>query len=334
MSGPRSTFLRLTPGDALPPSMRGAVTAIGNFDGVHRGHQAVLSRALADAAAAGRPALALTFEPHPRALFNPDAPLFRLTPAAMKASLLEHLGFDGVVERAFTLDFAARSAESFVTDILIGELGIAHAVTGFDFHFGRNREGGPAFLMEAGRRHGFDVALVDAFRDEGAEVISSSRIRPLLKAGDVAGAAALLGYRFTVEAEVIGGEKLGRTLGYPTANMSLPPETALAHGIYAVRFRRADGTLHDGVASFGRRPTVTADGAPLLETFLFDFDGDLYGETCQVSLFSYLRGEEKFDGMDALVAQMDQDAAEARAVLAGAKPLSGLDLAFTFPSDR
>lgn len=314
--------------------MRGAVTAIGNFDGVHRGHQAVLSRALADAASAGRPALALTFEPHPRALFNPTAPLFRLTPAAMKARLLRHLGFDGVVELAFTTDFAARSAETFVTDILVGELGIAHAVTGFDFHFGRNREGGPAFLMEAGRRHDFEVALVDAFRDEGAEVISSSRIRPLLKSGDVAGAAALLGYRFTVEAEVISGKKLGRTLGYPTANMSLPPETTLAHGIYAVRFRRADGSLHDGVASFGRRPTITTDGTPLLETFLFDFDGDLYGESCQVSIFSYLRGEEKFDGLEALVTQMDHDAAEARAVLAGVKPLSELDLAFTFTAGQ
>lgn len=331
MSESRPSFLRLRPGEALPASMRGAVTAIGNFDGVHRGHQAVLSKALEDAATAGRPALALTFEPHPRALFIPATPLFRLTPATMKARLLKHLGFDGVVECAFTPEFAARSAEAFVTDILVGELGIAHAVTGFDFHFGRNREGGPAFLMDAGRRHGFEVGQVDAFLDEGAEVISSSRIRPLLHGGDVAGAAALLGYRFTVEAEVIGGKKLGRTLGYPTANMSLPPETALAHGIYAVRFRRADGSLHDGVASYGRRPTVTADGAPLLETFLFDFDGDLYGETCQVSLFSHLRGEEKFDGLEALVAQMDRDAAEARAVLAGAKPLSGLDLAMTFP---
>ena len=334
MSGERSSFLRLKPGDALPDHLRGAVTAIGNFDGVHRGHQAVLSRALTDAAAAGRPALALTFEPHPRALFNPAVPLFRLTPASMKARILQHLGFDGVVELAFTAEFAARSAEAFVAEILVGELGIAHAVTGFDFHFGRNREGGPAYLMEAGMRHGFEVRLVDAFRDEGAEVISSSRIRPLLEQGDVAAAAGLLGYRYTVEAEVIGGQKLGRTLGYPTANMALPTQAALAHGIYAVRFRRADGSLHDGVASFGRRPTVTSEGAPLLETYLFDFDGDLYGETCQVSFFGHLRGEEKFDGLEALVAQMDRDAAEARAVLAGARPLSALDLAVTFAPAR
>lgn len=326
--------MRLSAGEALPESLRGAVAAIGNFDGVHRGHQAVLSHALADADAAGLPVVALTFEPHPRAFFNPATPLFRLTPAAMKARLLELMGFDGVVELAFTRDFAERSAEAFVSDVLVGELGISVAVTGFDFHFGHNRQGDPAFLANAGRRHGFDVRLVDAFCDEGAEIISSSRIRPLLQEGDVAGAAGLLGYRFTVEAEVIDGQKLGRTLGYPTANMTLPSETELAHGIYAVRFRRADGSLYDGVASFGRRPTVTADGAPLLETFLFDFDGDLYGETCDVSFFGFLRGEEKFDGLEALVAQMDRDAAEARAALARVRPLSELDLALSFSSER
>jgi riboflavin kinase/FMN adenylyltransferase len=323
-------FLRLKDGGGLPQRLRGAVTAIGNFDGVHRGHQAVLGRALEDARAAGRPALALTFEPHPKALFRPNVPLFRLTPAPMKARILEMLGFDAVVELSFTREFASRSAEEFVAGVLVGELGISHAVTGFDFHFGRNREGGPAFLMEAGTRHGFGVSLGDAFRDEGAEVISSSRIRPLLERGEVAEAAGLLGYRYTVEAEVIGGKKLGRELGFPTANMALPPETTLAHGIYAVRFRRADGTIHDGVASFGRRPTVASDGAPLLETFLFDFDGDLYGETCTVSLFGFLRGEEKFDGLKTLVAQMKRDAEEAKAMLSGVRPLGELDKALAF----
>ena len=171
--------------------------------------------------------------------------------------------------------------------------------------------------MEAGERHGFGVTLVDAFRDEGAEIVSSSRIRGLLAAGDVAEAAGLLGYRYTVEAEVVPGQKLGRTLGFPTANMVLPDNVALKHGIYAVRFRRADGTLHDGVASFGRRPTVDEDGAPLLETFVFDFSGDLYGETCSVSFFGFLRGEQKFDGLEPLVAQMKRDEAEARALLSG-----------------
>jgi riboflavin kinase/FMN adenylyltransferase len=184
--------------------------------------------------------------------------------------------------------------------------------------------------MESGKRHGFGVTLVDAFRDEGAEIVSSSRIRGLLCDGDAAEAAGLLGYRFTVEVDVTHGEKLGRELGFPTANMVLDPAATLKHGIYAVRLRRADGTLHDGVANFGRRPTVTDHGAPLLETFVFDFSGDLYGERCAVSLFGYLRGEVKFEGLDPLVAQMKRDAEEARALLAGVRPLSELDLRIAF----
>jgi riboflavin kinase/FMN adenylyltransferase len=306
------------------------VVAIGNFDGVHRGHQAVLGRALEEAERRGVPALVLTFEPHPRKVFRPDQPLFVLTPPPMKARLLSLLGFDAMVEQAFTRAFAAQSPETFITDVLERCLGVTHVVTGFDFHFGKDRQGGPAYLMEAGERHGFGVTLVDAFRDEGTDVISSSRIRKLLTERDVAEAAGLLGYRFTVEAEVVGGQQLGRTLGFPTANMALPADTALRHGIYAVRFRRADGTLHDGVANFGRRPTVDDNGAPLLETFVFDFSGDLYGETCAVSLFGRLRGEVKFDGLDALVAQMKRDDAEARALLSGVRPLSGLDEKIAF----
>ncbi|WP_311029818.1 bifunctional riboflavin kinase/FAD synthetase [Mesorhizobium koreense] len=326
-------ILRVTDPQRLPAGLRGGVVAIGNFDGVHRGHQAVLGRALAEAKATERAAVALTFEPHPRSVIRPDIPLFRLTPAPMKASILDRLGFDAVVEMPFTRAFAEQSAEEFVTRILDGGLGVSHVVTGVDFHFGKDRQGGPAYLMEAGERHGFGVTLVDAFRDEGAEIVSSSRIRALLTDGDVAEAAGLLGYRFTVEATVSKGRQLGRTLGYPTANMALPADTDLAHGIYAVKFRRADGTLHDGVASFGRRPTVEEDGAALLETFLFDFTGDLYGETCRVSFFSFLRGEEKFDGLDPLVAQMHRDEEEARAVLGKAVPLSPLDRAVAFPPD-
>jgi riboflavin kinase/FMN adenylyltransferase len=319
------SFERLSGDKPLPAHLRGGVVAIGNFDGVHRGHQAVLGRALDEARRLGVPALALTFEPHPRKVFQPDEPLFVLTPPSMKARLLALLGFDGMVEQKFTREFAAQSAEAFVTEVLEHCLGVSHAVTGFDFHFGKDRQGGPAFLMAAGERHGFGVTLVDAFRDEGAEVVSSSRIRALLEEGDVAQAAGLLGYRFTVEAEVVGGQQLGRTLGFPTANMTLPAGAALRHGIYAVRFRRADGTLHDGVASFGRRPTVDDNGAPLLETFVFDFSGDLYGEICSVSFFGWLRGEEKFDGLEPLVAQMKRDEEEARALLAGVRPLSELD---------
>ncbi|HEV2900917.1 MAG TPA: bifunctional riboflavin kinase/FAD synthetase [Pseudaminobacter sp.] len=323
-------FRRIPGDERLPASLRGGVVAIGNFDGVHRGHQSVLERALDEAHRRGAPALVLTFEPHPRKVFRPDVPLFILTPPPMKARLLADLGFDAVVEQAFTRDFASLDAEAFVTRVLEENLGISHSVTGFDFHFGKNRQGGPAYLMSAGERHGFGVTLVDAFRDEGAEIVSSSRIRELLAEGDVAQAAGLLGYRFTIEAEVTQGKQLGRALGFPTANMVLPAEAELKHGIYAVRLRRADGSLHDGVASFGRRPTVDENGAPLLETFVFDHSGDFYGETCQVSLFGYLRGEVKFDGLDALVVQMKRDEEEARALLADVSPLSELDAKVAF----
>ena len=325
-----TVFHRNEKKEPLPEALRGGVVAIGNFDGVHRGHRAVLDRALELAEARGVPALVLTYEPHPRSVFRPDTPVFRLTPAPLKARILEAIGFRSVIEYPFDREFSQRSAEEFVQSILIDWLHASAVVTGFDFHFGKGREGGPAFLMEAGKRHGFDVTLVDAFRDEGADVVSSSRIRSLLCEGDVAGAAGLLGYRFTVESEVIGGQKLGRTLGYPTANMALAPETELKAGIYAVRFRRPDGSIRDGVASFGYRPTVTDNGAALLETFVFDFSGDLYGEVCSVSFFGHLRDELKFDGLDPLVAQIKRDEEEARAMLSGVQPLSEVDAKIAF----
>ncbi|MDO3441033.1 bifunctional riboflavin kinase/FAD synthetase [Agrobacterium sp. V1] len=325
-----TVFHRNEKKEPLPDNLRGGVIAIGNFDGVHRGHRAVLDRALELAEARGVPALVLTFEPHPRSVFRPDTPVFRLTPAPLKARILEAIGFRSVIEYPFDREFSQRSAEEFVQSILVDWLGASAVVTGFDFHFGKGREGGPAFLMAAGKRHDFDVTLVDAFRDEGADVVSSSRIRSLLCEGDVAGAAGLLGYRFTVESEVIDGKKLGRTLGYPTANMALAPETELKAGIYAVRFRRPDGSIRDGVASFGYRPTVTENGAALLETFVFDFSGDLYREVCSVSFFGHLRDELKFDGLEPLVAQIRRDEEEARAMLSGVRPLSELDAKIAF----
>jgi riboflavin kinase/FMN adenylyltransferase len=326
-------FLLIEDVARLPARLRGAVAAIGNFDGVHRGHQAVLEAALGRAAEAGVPAVALTFEPHPRSVFQPQLPLARITQPAMKARLLRLLGFDAVVQLPFTAQFAAQSAETFIADILVAGLGVSHVVTGFDFHFGARRQGTPSFLVQAGRRFGFGVDCLDAFRDEGGQVISSSRIRDLLGAGDVAAAAGLLGYRYTVEAPVVRGKALGRTLGYPTANMVLPEPAVLAHGIYAVRLRRPRGVIHDGVASFGRRPTVDADGAPLLETYVFDFSGDLYHKTCRVSFFGRLRGEEKFDSLEALLHQMKRDEAQARALLSGVRPASGLDRRLCFPGD-
>ncbi|MGN7877600.1 bifunctional riboflavin kinase/FAD synthetase [Ensifer sp. 22460] len=325
-----TVFHRNETRDPLPQHLRGGVVAIGNFDGVHRGHQSVLNRALEEAKARGVPALVLTFEPHPRTVFRPETPVFRLTPAPLKARILEGMGFGAVIEYPFDRTFSQLSASDFIHRILLEWLHASHVVTGFDFHFGKGREGGPAFLMAAGGDYGFGVTLVDAFRDENASVISSSYVRSLLGEGDVSQAAGMLGYRYLVEAEVIGGKKLGRELGFPTANMRLAPEVELRPGIYAVRFRRADGSLYDGVASFGRRPTVDSDGEPLLETFVFDFSGDLYGEICAVTFFGYLRDELKFDGLDPLVAQIRQDEAEARALLAGVQPLGDIDRKLNF----
>ena len=321
---------RISDGEPFPSELRGGVAAIGNFDGVHRGHHAVLDEALEIARREKRPLLALTFEPHPGQHFRPDEPFFRLTSAPLKAKLLGMAGVDGVVEMAFGTKLASTRAADFVDQVLVRRLGLGHIVTGYDFHFGKDREGSPAFLRAEGEREGFGVTVVEAFGDEGGETVSSTRIRALLSHGDVAEAAGLLGYRFSVEAEVNHGRKVGRTLGFPTANMELPVGTDLRHGIYAVRLREPDGTLHDGVASFGRRPTVEDEGGPLLETYVFDFAGDLYGKICTVSFFGFLRPERKFEGLEPLVAQMKRDTDEARALLSGVRPLGEADMALAF----
>ena len=320
---------RLSGGEPLPEHLRGGVVAVGNFDGVHRGHQAVLGAAREIARSMGKPLLCLTFEPHPRSVFNPAEPVPRLTPAPIRARLLDALGFDAVVEQGFDKDFAGIEPDAFVKTVLVEQLQAAHVVAGFDFHYGRKRTGTPQTLKEAGARHGFGATLVPALGDVDGETISSSRIRALLEYGNVDRAAEMLGYRWTIGGTVQTGAKLGRTLGYPTANILLVPDTMLKFGIYAVRLRRADGSLHDGVASYGRRPTFD-NGAALFETFLFDFSDDLYGEEVAVSVFGFLRGEEKFDGVEALVAQMDRDSENAKALLAKAAPLGDLDRAITF----
>ncbi len=315
--------------DPLSADNRGGVIAIGNFDGVHRGHQEVLESAKDLAEAKQMPCFALSFEPHPRTLFKPQSPVFRLTPMDMKARVLNALGMSGLLNLPFTKELAGTTADDFVDEFMIARGGATHIVTGYDFHFGKDRQGTPEYLIRAGENRGFGVTIVPAHSDENAEPISSSRIRRSLGAGNIAEASGLLGYRWCVSGTVIEGAKLGRTLGYPTANLSLPESCHLAHGIYAVRLRRADGTLHNGVASYGRRPTFD-NGEALLETFVFDFEGDLYAEKIEVSLFSRLRAEEKFDTADALVEQMKRDEAEARACLAGVSPLSGLDQTLTF----
>jgi riboflavin kinase/FMN adenylyltransferase len=298
--------------DDMPEAWRGGVVAIGNFDGVHRGHRAVLDAARAEAARRGVACLMLTLEPHPRAFFS-GRPLFRLSPAPLKAALAAGLGFDGTLVLPFDRAIAEKSAEDFVSEMLVERLAIAAAVTGYDFHFGKARRGTPDFLREEGARHGFAVTVVGALED-GGEAVSSTRIRAALAQGDVAEVNRLLGWRWSVAGEVIRGDARGRALGYPTANMALDPATELAHGIYAVRYLRPDGSLHDGVASYGRRPTFD-NGKPVFETFLFDFSGDLYGETVLVSLHGFLRPEKRFGSVEALVAQMDQDSIDARALL-------------------
>ena len=306
----------------LPPELKGGVVAIGNFDGVHRGHQVVLDAARAEATRRGVPALALTFEPHPREVFS-NEPMFRLTPPAEKAELLGLCGFDAVVEQQFDGAFAGQSAEAFVADVLLAGMGASHVVVGDDFRFGAKRRGDTAMLDRL-----VGATVIDAHL-QADEAISSSRIRTALREGKPDKAAELLGRRWRFAATVSHGRKVGRTIGYPTANMELPGGAELAHGIYAVRYRRPDGTLIDGVASHGQRPTFD-DGAPLFETFLFDFSGDLYGEVAHATLFARLRGEEKFDGVEALVAQMDRDSEEAHELLRTAEPLGGIDAALNF----
>lgn len=310
--------------ESFPSSLKGGVVAIGNFDGVHRGHRAVLDAALGLGRGTHHPVFAMSFEPHPRTVFNPAKPVFRLTPPPLKTEMLRVCGLDGALILPFTKDFAAVDANAFVQDILIDTLGISHAVTGYDFHFGRARQGTPDYLRAAGAEHGFGVTIVQREEDENADVISSSRIRDNLATGDMAEANALLGYRWFFESQVQHGDKRGRDLGYPTANLRMPEDCPLLQGIYAVKVRVGDD-WYGGVASYGRRPTFD-NGAALFEVYLFDFKGDLYGKTLRVHVVSYLRGEAKFDSANALITQMDQDSEEARAALASLQPLSEIDL--------
>ena len=299
--------------DPVIARLRTATVAIGNFDGVHRGHRSVIALAQDRAAAAGCPAAVLTLEPHPRSYFRPDEPLFRLSDERQKLRLLAATGLDGAVVLSFNAALAGLPAEQFVAEILVGRLAVSGVAIGFDFHFGQGRGGSPAFLTEAGRRYGFPVDVAPKLEDEGRPV-SSGTIRGALAAGRVVEAAELLGYPWFVSGEVVHGEKRGRDLGFPTANIRLDPACGLKHGIYAVRVG-LDGQRIEGVASFGRRPTFD-NGAPLLEVFLFDFAGDLYGRTLDVAFIGWIRPEEKFDGIDALVAQMQADSERARDALA------------------
>jgi len=299
------------PGEAL----RGATVAIGNFDGVHRGHKAVIAAALARAGALGKPSAALTFEPHPRAFFDPDEPLFRLTPEDAKLRLLAAAGLDGAIVLTFNAELAKLSAQDFVQRVLVDRFAISGAAIGFNFHFGANRAGSPEFLQAQGREHGFTVDIVPPLLD-GGRPVSSGPIRAALAAGRLDDAAEFLGYPWFVSGTVIHGDKRGRELGFPTANLRLDPACALRHGIYAVRAAIA-GRRYDGVASFGRRPMFDS-GAVLLEIFVFDFAGDLYGANIDVAFIAWLRDEAMFASATDLMRQMKEDSRLAREALARA----------------
>lgn len=299
--------------DFSPAVLRGAVVAIGNFEGVHRGHRAVINAAIARARAHGRPAAALTFEPHPRSFFRPDEPVFRLSDQSIKLRLLAATGLDGAIVMTFNAALAGLEAAQFVEQILIDRFAVSGVVIGYDFHFGKRRAGSPAFLAAEGRKHGFSVDIVPAFEDRGRR-ISSGAIRAALAEGQVEDAAEMLGYPWFVSGEVVHGDKRGRELGYPTANVRLDPTCALRHGVYAVRVE-VDGRRYDGVANYGRRPMFDT-GAVLLEPFLFDFSGDLYGAVIDVAFVAWIRHELKFDTIDDLIQRMDEDSRLARALLA------------------
>jgi riboflavin kinase/FMN adenylyltransferase len=305
-----------TPASAIP---KGAVVAMGNFDGVHLGHRAVIEAALQMGRAHGKPAFAVTFEPHPRSFFSPNSPQFRLTDEANKLRLLAGTGLAGAAVMTFDKARAGTSAQDFIHHDLIQRLGISGIAVGYDFHFGKGRVGSPSLLVSEAPRLGIEVD-VQAHVDIEERPVSSSAIRMALAEGQIADATAMLGGPWFVTGEVIHGEKRGRDLGYPTANIRLDKNCSLKHGIYAVRVGRGQGKDQvrlDGVASFGRRPTFD-NGAPLLEVFLFDFKGDLYGTALDVAFIGFIRDELKFGSVDALVRQMDGDSARARAALAAA----------------
>ena len=298
---------------ALDPALRGAVVALGNFDGVHKGHQAVIAAARAEAKARGVPLGVVSFEPHPRSFLNPGAPEFRLTPLAAKARALGRLGVDFIVALAFDATMAATSAEAFVDDILVAGLGAAHVVIGYDFCFGRGRSGNAEFLSRLGAARGFGLTVVEAVRHDG-EVYHSTLIRQLLAEGKPREAGRLMGHWWHIEGPVLPGDQRGRTIGFPTANIALEGYMHPALGVYAVRVE-VDGRTYGGVANFGKRPTFDKKDA-LLEVHLFDFAGDLYGKTLVVAFVAFLRAERKFAGLDELKAQIAADSEEARRILA------------------
>jgi riboflavin kinase/FMN adenylyltransferase len=306
----------------VPDAYKGAVVAVGNFDGVHRGHQALIAEAKRMADERGAPLGVLAFEPHPQEFFRPSPESFRLTPFRAKARLIAELGADVLYALAFDAAMAAKSAEDFVMEVLVNGLGVGAIVIGADFQFGKGRAGNTTMLAYMGEMEGFGVTIFDPVIAHDHDKISSTEIRDALKAGKPDVAAKLLGHWWSVEGRVEHGDKRGRAIGFPTANMKLVDVLKPAFGIYAVRAKILENdrivSTHDGVANFGIRPMFATD-VPLLETYLFDFDGDLYGKHMAVELIAYLRPEAKLDGLDALKVQIAKDSDAARAALAAAR---------------
>ncbi len=298
--------------NGVGPADRGASVAMGNFDGVHLGHQAVINVARKARAPLG----IVTFEPHPRQFFAPDAPPFRLMNAEARTHRLEKLGVAQLYELPFDATLAGMEAETFVADVLVAGLGIAHVTVGADFCFGKGRKGNVGTLRRAGHQHGFGVTIADLVAQDGEE-ISSTAIRAALSEGRPRDAARMLGHWHRIEGAVMHGDKRGKDLGFPTANMGVEGLHLPKRGIYAVKVDVLTGRhqgSYDGAASLGVRP-MFGENQPNLETYIFDFDGDIYGEHLSIALIDYLRGEVKFDSLDELVAQMTADCDQAREIL-------------------
>jgi riboflavin kinase / FMN adenylyltransferase len=316
-----SGIIRLTGLDDVPAQLRRCVVAIGNFDGFHRGHQHVFAAFRERARERGVAAVVLTFEPHPRDVFAPQPVMFRLTDADAKATLAEALGLDGIVVMPFSREFSQIEAEDFVSRFLVGALDVSRVIVGQDFHFGRQRRGTPEFLRAAGIAHGFAVETLDLLEEESG-AISSSRIRAALSRDELDIANQLLGYHWFLAGEVVLGDQRGRLLGFPTANVATPEVFDLAQGVYAVKARLGSRLL-DGVASYGK--PMFDNQRPPFETYLFDFDEDIYGQRLEVALISHLRGQEVYGGIEELKAAIARDSARAREVLRAAAPISELD---------
>lgn len=324
----------VTGNDPLPSDCRGGVVAIGNFDGVHRGHQALLGRARDLAAGTGAPFGLVTFEPHPRTFFRPEDPVFRLSPLPLKARLAGALGASFVAALAFDRAFASLEPEDFVRDVLAGRLAAAHVVIGYDFHFGRGRKGNAATLTSLGQSLGFEVSSIEQVTDEnGMAPVASSAIRAALRHGNVAAAANQLGYWWTVLGDVVPGDGRGRDLGYPTANLVLEPGCEPKEGIYAVRVRIDDEPgrpARAGAAYIGTRPTFSTTRR-FLEVHLLDYAGDLYGRKLAVEFTGFIRPDQAFEGAEALKRQMDADC---RTIAASLDDLGRHDPMLRYPLGR